>query len=1528
MPCLAVTSVKRDFSPIARHQRHAVEWLERRILLSATPTSISVSASTTSAVYGQGLNLTASVSASPSAPNEGNVAFFDNGASLGTAPVSSGSAALDNLHLPVGTNSITASYSDTSGNFASSSAAAVGPNTTINTIAGGLGSGLPATAASIGYATNIVVDSSGNLFIPDLFGNVVREVQSGTGNLVTAAGNGLGGFSGDGGAATAATIYNPQGVAVDSSGDLFIADYGNHIVREVDHATGVITTVAGNGTAGYSGDGGAATAAELSSPVDVAVFGGNLFICDLANVIREVNLTTGVITTVAGNGTRGFSGDGGAATAAELAAPQGIAFDSAGDLFIADNFNYRVREVDHATGNITTVAGNGSFGFASGDGGAATAATIGEPYAVAVDPSSGDLFIADTISNKVRKVVNPTGAGVISTVAGTGFSGYSGDGGPGTAAELNYPDGLAVDASGDLYIAEQNGFRVRKVVLATDTITTAAGNGDTFFGGDGHPATEAQFTAVGIAVDPSGNVAIADGGNNRVREVNHATGIMSTVAGNGTRGFNGDGGAATAAELISPQAVAFDSSGNLFIAEGNDIREVNQATGNIATVAGNGSPGFTGDGGAATAAELRDPEGIAVDSSGDLFIADTFNQRVREVDHATGVITTVAGDGTGGFGGDGGQATAAELAGPTGVAVDSTNHLLFIADEGNDRIREVNLATGVITTVAGNGTAGYGGDGGAATAAELKVPQGIALDGSGDLFIGDTENRRVREVDLATGTITTVAGNGTLGVSGDGGPASSAELILYPNGVAVDSSGDLLIGDDIRLRELANGAVVVNVTPAPLTISADDKSKPYGAVLPTLTASYSGFVNGDTAASLTTQPTLSTTATASSHVSGNPYPITVGGASDPNYTISYASGSLTVTPVALTITADDKSKAYGAPLPTLTASYSGFVNGDTAASLTTQPTLSTTATAGSHVSGSPYPITASGAADSDYTISYVSGSLTVTPVALTITADDKSKAYGAPLPTLTASFSGFVNGDTAASLTTQPTLSTTATAGSHVSGSPYPITASGAADSDYTISYVAGSLTVTPVALTITADDKSKAVGAPLPTLTASYSGFVNGDTAASLTTQPTLSTTATPSSPPGTYPITVQGAADPDYTITDVAGTLTVVPASQPGSIQFSAATFNADETDASATITLMRTGGSTGAVSVTVGVNGGSAIAGTDYNFTSQTVSWADGDTADKNVTIPLIDDNATGESNETLNVALSNAAGGATIGTPNTATLTIAEDNDVVSGQTATYLNGQPGDGTVATLIHNLYRETLGREPDAGGQTFWTNVYTQAATGGNVALAQQTVVAGFLASLEYREHLVAGMYFDLLHRTAEASGLQFWAAKMAAGEGEKNVLAEIVGSDEYFADAGGTAAGFFSATYRDLLGRTAEGSGATFWTTLFTLPPPALSSIALPHNFRTAVAQIFLNTPEANLKLLNGNFPSSAGSVGAPGTPAVGAFAVADLTGNGWDNLYFQGNLSASAVDLLFAQLQAGASYDDTIAGMLDRASYFGT
>ena len=307
----------------------------------------------------------------------------------------------------------------------------------------------------------VAVDGGGNFYIADTFGHRILRVGATTGNISIVAGTGVPGFSGDGGAATAASLYYPYGVAVSGDGNLHIADTYNHRIRKVDSETGRISTVAGTGVPGASGDGGAATAASLNYPYGVAVDGaGNFYIADRNNHrIRKVDALTGGISAVAGTGMIGFSGDGGAATAARLLWPQGVAVDGAGNLYIAGRFSQRIRKVDAVTGNISTVAGTGTPGF-GGDGGAATAASLNYPSGVAVD-RAGNLHIADTNNHRIRKVDAATGN--ISTVAGTGTSGFGGDGGAPTAAMLDSPSGVAVDGAGILYIADTYNHRIRRV---------------------------------------------------------------------------------------------------------------------------------------------------------------------------------------------------------------------------------------------------------------------------------------------------------------------------------------------------------------------------------------------------------------------------------------------------------------------------------------------------------------------------------------------------------------------------------------------------------------------------------------------------------------------------------------------------------------------------------------------------------------------------------------------------------------------------------------------------------------------------------------------------------------------------------------------------------------------------------------------------------------------------------------------------------------------------------------------------------
>jgi len=331
-----------------------------------------------------------------------------------------------------------------------------------------------------------------------------------------------------------------------------------------------------------------------------------------------------ILSTVAGTGTAAASGDGGPASSASLISATGVAVDGAGNQYLAQLAN--IRKISAVSGSISSIAGTGKTGF-SVDNGPADAAQVDQPFGVATD-KAGNVYFADTYNHRIRMV---TAFGTISTIAGTGGKGYSGDGAPASAARLNQPKGVAVDGSGNIYIADTGNFRVRKI---------AAGSG-----------------------------------------------IITTIAGTGNYGRSGDGGLGSSADLADPSAVAVDSSGNVYVSADARVRMIAAVTGVISTVAGiSGAPGYSGDGGQAAAAQLNYPAGLKVDSSGNLYIADSGNNRIRKVVLANGVISTVAGTGVAGFGD--GATTAAKLNNPTDVAVDASGNL-FIADTGNNRLRKL-----------------------------------------------------------------------------------------------------------------------------------------------------------------------------------------------------------------------------------------------------------------------------------------------------------------------------------------------------------------------------------------------------------------------------------------------------------------------------------------------------------------------------------------------------------------------------------------------------------------------------------------------------------------------------------------------------------------------------------------------------------------------------------------------------------------------------------------------------------------------
>ncbi|MGP8217630.1 MAG: T9SS type A sorting domain-containing protein [Bacteroidia bacterium] len=349
------------------------------------------------------------------------------------------------------------------------------------------------------------------------------------------------------------------------------------------------------------------------------------------------------------------------------------------------------------------------------------------------------------VSNAVTAQV-----GIITTVAGTGTSGYSGDGGLAIHAKLSYPTDLAIDSRNNIYIADGNNNRIRKIDSA-GIITTIAGNGIAGFNGDNIPATSAELNyPAGIAVDSKDNIYICDLYNNRVRKVDTSSGKIITIAGNGISGYKGDGGPADSAELNKPCNVTVDGSGNIYITDAgnNVIRKVDNLSGFISTIIGDSIMGYSGDGGLATSAEINNPGGLSLDAFHNIYLADFGNQRIRKVSAVTVNITTIAGNGMAGYSGDGWYALVSSLWGPNNVKLDSIGNY-YIADYYNNRIRKVDT-TGIITTIVGNGTAGYSGNGGNATSAELNGPTSLAFDTYGNIYIADWANNVIREVSTIT----------------------------------------------------------------------------------------------------------------------------------------------------------------------------------------------------------------------------------------------------------------------------------------------------------------------------------------------------------------------------------------------------------------------------------------------------------------------------------------------------------------------------------------------------------------------------------------------------------------------------------------------------------------------------------------------------------------------------------------------------------------------------------------------------------
>ena len=712
----------------------------------------------------------------------------------------------------------------------------------ISTVAGG--SPVPASAAAtslaLGQPGRVAVDPAGNVYFTAL--NSVFRLDS-NGNAIRIAGNGRPGFSGDNGPATSAQLNGPQGMVIDSAGNVYVADTGNERVRLI--SGGIITTVAGNGQPGSAGDYGDPLQAQLHEPLALALDSSHtLYICDTANnVVREIS--QGIIFPFAGNYIAGFSHDGNAANVAALNIPTDIVFDINGNMFIADSGNGRIREV--SGGVITSLIGPvTSVPTAYVEGGSATATILTNPRSVAVD-SADNIYIADSDVNRIRKVT--IAKDIINTMVGSGNPGFSGDGGAASSAQLNTPTNVVIDGSGNLYFVDFGNARVRKVTTS-GTISTVAGNGIGRYSGDGGAAQSAlMFAPAAVATGPNGAYYIADTNNQRIRGV-VSNGTISTVAGTGSAGFAGDGAASPSAQVNFPSGVATDSAGNVYIADTSNQRVRKIAGGVISTVAGNGTPGYGGDGGAATSAQLNWPVSVAVDSAGNIYIADFNNNVVRKVSTG-GTISTVAGSGAAGYAGDGGPATASQLNGPASVALDPAGNL-FIADSGNHRVRKINPA-GTISTLAGNGILGDSGDGGPASQSQIASPAGVATDSVGNIYIADSGAGKVRLV-TAGGLILTIAGGGGSGYSGDGGPALSAQFNTL-SGIALDASGNVYLADTgnnvIRMLQLvaavpSTGMVTNSASNLPGSISPGEIVTIFGSGIgPATLTPYKPDANGN-----------------------------------------------------------------------------------------------------------------------------------------------------------------------------------------------------------------------------------------------------------------------------------------------------------------------------------------------------------------------------------------------------------------------------------------------------------------------------------------------------------------------------------------------------------------------------------------------------------------------------------------------------------------------------------------------------------
>jgi len=993
--------------------------------------------------------------------------------------------------------------------------------------------------SSFNSPTRLAPDLAGNVFIADRNNNLIRKVST-TGVVTTFA-------SGD--------FNQPNGVAVDFSGNVFVADAASNSVKKVTPA-GVVTTLAG-GTQGNAN--GTGTAASFYYPYSITIdILGNLYVGDNANhLVRKVT-PTGVVTTVAGTGFAGFAN--GTGTSASFNGPDGISIDAAGNLYLADSNNNRIRKITPA-GVVTTIAGNGAQATVNGP---AASASFNIPAGAVID-AVGNIYVADLGGNTIRKI-DPLG--IVSTIAGNGTAGFTN--GIGLSATFNRPNDVQIDPTGYVYVTDYGNNVIRKICttgyyidkplppgLTFDQTTgiisgtpTAASPATTYtitaYNLSGSSTTTVNITVIGgpppnisyqtpqnykvgttisplAPVNIGGPVAVAstvftfaggrapvtfDGvGNNA--GFNLPSGLASDATGNIYVSDYGSGAirkitpsavVTTINNVSNPSGLAIDKQGNFFVTdfEYNYVYKINPA-GVKSIFAGNGSAGSAN--GSGSSASFYGPGGIIADASGNLYLADQQNNMIRKITNA-GLVSTIAGK-SGQTGVNDGPIANAVFNNPDGVCIDSQGNI-YVADTKNNIIRKISTA-GIVSTFAGNMIASSVDATG--SAASFNYPTGLAIDVSDNLYVADYKNNQIRKITPA-GVVTTVAGSGAFGSANGVGRTATFN---NPLNLTFDPSGDLYVAD------FANN-LVRKIIIAAYTI---DKPLPPGLVFDPAT----GIISGTPT---TIFPVTTYTITAHNTYGTGTATLVIGVTSIVAQTITFpALGSVVYGAANFNASATSTNS-------TIPITYAS--NNTSVATVDAGGTINITGVGQT-------AITASQAGNATYSAATpVSQVLTVTPATINVAVNNQTKVYGAANPVFTVNYTGFVYNETASVITKLPSIITTATVTSPVG--TYPINGSGATAANYIFTYTAGTLTITPAPLLITANNQTRIYGVANPPLTLTYTGFITGDDATKFTIQPIVTTTATITSPVGAYPIIASGANNPNYTVTYAPGALTITVA------------------------------------------------------------------------------------------------------------------------------------------------------------------------------------------------------------------------------------------------------------------------------------------------------------------------------------------------------------------------------------------------